>query len=210
MNFSSSSRKLTVLFILIAMSVLLTSCDRYARYSVLSFFFDGVPHPDAQPEQAYTEKGDKPARPAAMPQFSHPSRNIKDPCSFCHESRSNMLIPAKDVCIKCHGNIRNKLAYIHPPAAVDCFLCHDVHNGKTVNMIKETGDSLCYNCHYSKDGLELTDKTGTAHAMAVKEKLPCLSCHNPHGGNSSDFIITGAETPAGTDNKTAQVTKELI
>ena len=199
-------RKIMILLFLVMTGISHTGCDKYARYRVLKFFFDGVPNPYEQPKlQAFDKSEEKQIKTASQPAGTHPTRSIKDPCSFCHESSASMLIPAKDLCIKCHGYIRSSLAYIHPPAATDCFICHDVHNGVTTDLLKVTGDALCCNCHYPEEKKGFAKKS-KAHKAVADKGLGCLICHDPHGGNEGYFLTAKAQG-AITDNTTIEVTK---
>jgi hypothetical protein len=47
-----SYRTPLILAVLCALLCVATGCDKYSRHQVLSFLFDGVPHPDAPQKKA--------------------------------------------------------------------------------------------------------------------------------------------------------------
>src|SRR4030042_843662 len=135
MGIRGQERIIVSFFILATLILFSTSCDKYIRYRVLNFFFDGVPHPD-KPQESKEPVGVKTARlkqieraesPPAPPRYKHPPAEGKDDCSFCHGPMNRMVLPPKDMCLKCHTHVKGNLAFIHGPAVVDCVVCHNVH-----------------------------------------------------------------------------------
>ncbi|MEW6374959.1 MAG: cytochrome c3 family protein [Thermodesulfobacteriota bacterium] len=184
-------RPFVIFFLLFTFLWILTGCDKNARYGVLNFFFDGVPHPDEQlkkeePASAKTAKAGQLKRaelPPETPRYKHPPAEGKDDCSFCHGSISRIVIPPKDICLKCHEHLKEKRPFIHGPAAVDCVVCHNVHESETKTLLRKIGNILCFDCH-SKEEIQKADP----HKELKEEELVCLSCHDPHGGKDKFFL----------------------
>jgi predicted CXXCH cytochrome family protein len=181
---------IAVLLIAILFIWPLTGCDKYTRYKVLNFFFDGVPHPDGEPKKgepvAVSAKAEKPTR-AEQPQqavlHKHPPAEGKDDCSFCHGPVNRMVLPSKDICLKCHEHVKDKRPFIHGPAAVDCVVCHNVHESQVKTLLKKVGNMACFECH-DKEGIQKTEP----HKEMKEDELVCLSCHDPHGGKDKFFL----------------------
>ncbi len=188
------SRKMIILFALLGMYLFFSGCDRYARYRALNFFFDGVPHPDdtlkkkTEPVTAGSAgQAQKPANALLPTQFSHPSENVKESCSFCHESITNMVIPPRDICLKCHSHIKDTRPFLHGPAAIDCLVCHDVHKSEVKTLLRKIGNFLCFDCHYIGAEKKMLEKT-EAHRELTDDEIVCLQCHDPHGGSDRFFL----------------------
>jgi predicted CXXCH cytochrome family protein len=188
--------QLLAYFVLIISQVgFMLGCDRYARYRALYTVFDGVPHPDekiVKPREAelavILEGGqlDKTKAFLPPPQYKHPAADAKDECSFCHGPLYNMVTPPKDMCLKCHTQVKENLAYIHGPAALDCVVCHDVHKSPTKTLVTKTGNPLCFICHYSENKDKLRE--AEAHKELEEDNPLCISCHDPHGGRDRYFL----------------------
>lgn len=185
------NRPCVIFFLLLTSFLIFTGCDKYARYRALNFFFDGVPHPDeplkeeksASVKTAKVEETKKVELPLKLPRYKHPPAEGKDDCSFCHGPVSRITVPPKDMCLKCHEHLKENRPFMHGPAAVDCVVCHNVHDSPTKNLLRKVGNIVCFDCH---------DKTGIVNAEPHKElkeeELVCLSCHDPHGGKDKFFL----------------------
>jgi predicted CXXCH cytochrome family protein len=163
---------------------MLMGCDKYSRYRVLNLFFDGVPHPDEPPKKevsapvktAKAEQQEKTNLPSAPTKYIHPAAEGKDDCSFCHGSMKNVVMPPRDICLKCHEHLKENRPFIHEPAAADCMACHNPHESSTKTLLTKTGNPLCFDCH-SRQDVEKAEVHG-----GLKADELCLSCHDPHGG----------------------------
>src|SRR4030042_7100449 len=181
-------RPFIILFLLFAFLWILTGCDKYARYRALNFFFDGVPYPDEQlkkeePASVKTAKAEETKKvelPPQTPRYKHPPAEGKDDCSFCHGPVSRIIIPPKDMCLKCHEHLKENRPFMHGPAVVDCIVCHNVHESQTKTLLRKVGNILCFDCH---------DKAGVVNGEPHKElkevEFVCLSCHDPHGSKDT-------------------------
>jgi predicted CXXCH cytochrome family protein len=185
---------LLILFPLLMPLFIAAGCSRYARYRVLSFVFDGVPYPDqinTAERPAETGQADKRKQIIKLSQdtnqkFRHPASVNNDDCSLCHNTLNNMEIPPKDMCLKCHVDIHSSRLFIHGPAALDCVVCHNVHESKTKMLLIKDDNSLCFECHYSDNKSNMFKTEG--HSRLKNEELTCLECHDPHGGNDRFFL----------------------
>jgi len=182
---------LTVLLSILAPVWMLTGCNKYTRYKVLTAVFDGVPHPDAVREEVTAlEKvpfGDQEGRVAVLPvRYTHPSAGTEGGCALCHGPPKELVIPGKDMCVRCHAHVTEKKPFIHGPAVLDCIVCHEPHESKTKTLLKIIGNELCFECHY-RQNREDAYKT-EEHRNLEEEEYVCLACHDPHGGKDRFFV----------------------
>jgi len=125
-------------------------------------------------------------------------------CSVCHSphgsnEKYNMRLPEGQMCMSCHQKIREQSNSfnLHPPfAAGKCTDCHDPRaSGNPTFFLKGKGSGLCFKCH-DEQGMEghrhpvEVVPTHTYPGMRLSEfgELICLSCHNPHGGDSESLL----------------------
>ncbi|MEI6128410.1 MAG: cytochrome c3 family protein [Pseudomonadota bacterium] len=185
MNMGARLSAAAPLLLLIALCCA-AGCDKYTRYRTLNFFFDGVPHPDAQAraeQEALLKSG---SGPLAKIKYKHPASGKADECSICHGSRFNVGSLPRDMCLQCHTAIKKNRSFIHGPAAIDCIACHDIHESETKTLLRKTGNTLCFQCHYRIDKGLITKIE--AHKDFKEDASQCLSCHDPHGGSDRFFI----------------------
>lgn len=182
------------LFVLAVFLLVLAGCNRYARYRVLNTFFDGVPHPDdvsVAEDAAAIEMSEEEQvrlgriRPIKI-RYRHPSAGAEGECTLCHGDTKALVIPGKDMCVKCHTQVKEKKSFVHGPAVLDCIVCHDPHESKVKALLKVLGNELCFACHY-RDNREDAYKA-EAHKEVEGEEFLCLACHDPHGGNDRFFV----------------------
>jgi hypothetical protein len=87
----------------------------------------------------------------------------------------------------CHQNLA-QTRYIHGPVAAEsiraggCVMCHTPSDKKCTpnspgKFTLKTKD-MCLACHEKG--------TGTQHSS---KQVKCLSCHNPHGSNTSSYLL---------------------
>jgi predicted CXXCH cytochrome family protein len=185
---------MTVLLLVLAPVWMLTGCNKYTRYKVLTAVFDGVPHPDDRTEEVTgleeVSLGDEEWRLAALPvRYTHPSAGTEGGCALCHGPPKDMVIPGKDMCVRCHAHVTDKKTFIHGPAVLDCIVCHEPHESKTKSLLKIIGNELCFECHY-RQNREDAYKTEEHRDMEEMEYV-CLACHDPHGGKDRFFVKKG-------------------
>jgi predicted CXXCH cytochrome family protein len=172
-------------------ALLVCACSPDARYRTLSFFFDGVPDPNAPPppeRRTYVtdlKPGEDPAarRPARRLVSVHPPY-AEDDCTACHNLNTGMLtLPIREgLCNICHADVTEGLDYLHGPVAVaDCVACHHYHASTYIDLLLDEPDQICLRCH------ELEKLTNPPHDALVKA-APCAQCHDPHGGGNRHFL----------------------
>jgi predicted CXXCH cytochrome family protein len=193
-------------------SILSMGCSVRKNYKTLSFFFDGVPDPNAPLA--------RPSGPAgsAAPTYGYevvakmyrhkPYADGK--CDACHEPDKKHLLTVKaELCIKCHAPATTQYPTMHAPVAIgQCLWCHEPHESDSPKLLKTTAPQLCLQCH--DQGLLPSDIP--AH---LSDQANCLFCHTGHGGTKPSMLLvdnptvsrladrlTPATQPASTDDST--------
>jgi predicted CXXCH cytochrome family protein len=160
-----------------------------------------VPHPDDVPvaeEAASIELSAEDQirlrrmRPIKV-RYRHPSADAEGECALCHGDTKALVIPGKDMCVKCHTQVKEKKSFIHGPAVLDCIVCHDPHESKVKALLKVMGNELCFACHY-RDNRDDAYKA-EAHKEVEGDEFLCLDCHDPHGGNDRFFVKEVVRVP---------------
>ena len=179
---------IVVVACIVMSSPVISGCNRHARYRTASFFFDGVPNPDEPPRKTAAEDGGQSGITVPAPIYKHPAAGENNECSLCHGAGmpSKFTIPPPDICLNCHSKIKEDRAFIHAPAALDCLVCHDIHQSTEKSLVRKTGNLLCLGCHYREPTKEARETA--AHRDVPEDKFYCLSCHDPHGGDTKDYI----------------------
>jgi predicted CXXCH cytochrome family protein len=120
----------------------------------------------------------------------------------------------KRICGECH---QFDFPFEHKVISLfGCTSCHTPHGGSNQKFLKKEGNDLCLSCHLKETEIEkklgvkfpkikLDDKMERGHptiSHIVKgnikkqkgmvppkdmEEITCLSCHNPHGGQSNNL-----------------------
>ena len=102
-----------------------TGCSVERNYELLSFFFDGVPNPNALPILAAS--GD-PATIRASATYSAHTPYLEGECATCHGQGFTMRGIDVGVCLDCHAEVPDEHRYMHGPVAVGaCLVCHVPH-----------------------------------------------------------------------------------
>lgn len=188
--------------VIVATMAVMAACSVEENYPTLSFFFDGVPDPNAPaddgtaPGQLLSEavaaaRAASLARTVPVLDISH-HRPVRDRrCHECHliedpRGRSGLNIgmptlvaPIEELCLRCHDFSDRR--YVHGPVANGlCVRCHLAHQSIHPHLLR-TDDipSLCSSCHI--DELFVTKDL---HATFGEER--CTACHNPH---ASDHLM---------------------
>lgn len=89
-------------------------------------------------------------------------------------------------CSVCHDVVEG-VDQVHPPAADDCTICHDVSiagDATTVELM-DTEPGLCLVCH--------DELTAAVEADVETPHFPvtdsCLTCHDPHGSDQPSVLV---------------------
>lgn len=166
---------------------LAVGCNPKKHYKLLSFFFDGVPDPNA-PARSTARAGrntaDKPERPVI---FSTHKPFEEENCKACHKGdptdiKSLLTTTDSTICMDCHQPLVQKFPVMHGPvAAKACLWCHAPHTSSEPLLLRAATPDLCMQCH---DRQLLGDKPPD-HQDA---KADCLSCHFGHGADKRFFL----------------------
>ncbi len=167
-----------------------SGCSPEKYYKQLSFFFDGVPNPEAiaKARAAGTLKED--IRKSKTYSVHKPFAD--DNCAACHSERYKLTNQDSSVCMQCHADRTTEYPKMHGPvAAVACLWCHSPHESAEAHLLKNEGRQVCLQCHES--GM-LSAERVAAHADVSRN---CLDCHAAHGGTAAFFLRPGvtANTP---------------
>jgi predicted CXXCH cytochrome family protein len=179
------------------------------RYKTLSFFFDGVPNPDAP----------KVVRTAAVAttgpgQVKHLIASTHKPfadnqCDACHRSSAGQIMDfeeAYSACVRCHKDVTTKYARMHGPVArAACRWCHTPHEATEPVLLKMPVIKVCTQCHDQ----QLLGSNPPQHGDGITS---CIACHNGHGGTQALFLkpdwkaewpkLQAASNPATTNSAT--------
>ncbi len=189
-----SIRRLLVIVGVLSAALAWPACAPEARHRVLTFFFDGVPEPGAEPTVGYdspfTALADGEAGPGQKREpvrsFSHtPFRENR--CRSCHDLSTGGVLRTdrEGLCAGCHQELNNQLPYVHGPVAINaCQDCHHAHASAYPSILLDEAEVLCQQCH-ALAGLITCEISG------AEEAQPCLECHAAHGGNNRFFLKRG-------------------
>ena len=109
--------------------------------------------------------------------------SVETQCINCHNPHGgdNEFVLRRESCYKCHDDFKNKYKYLHGPVNSNaCYLCHSHHIQGTASLTR-TGKDICLMCHDSESVFKNEN-----HKSAENEK--CTTCHNPHGGDTRNFL----------------------
>ena len=169
-------RRLTVVVVLSMIGVI--GCSTSAsRYKVVSFFFDGVPNPDAS-KLVVRQKS------TGRPIYVH-QPYAEQKCDSCHTSTQDIFARAMvptERCLSCHPNVVAKYAKMHGPvASMECMQCHSGHQSLEPHLLKVASPKLCLNCH-------LPATLSVATAAHTDLTVSCIDCHSGHGGEDTRML----------------------
>lgn len=183
-------------------ALLLAACSTpQERHRVLSFFFDGVPDPDAPApvaEAAAEDGGPSASGEAARGSLHEPFAERQ--CKACHDT-TRRLAAAGDAmrgegawaaCRRCHADpavvgedahIVREGEWLHGPVALGaCAACHVGHKSGFPYLLRfERTEGACRGCHEGVDR-----RSGSMFT------LDCITCHDPHAAvRSGDLLLRG-------------------
>jgi len=179
---------ITITSVLVLLPMLI-GCDAETKYKILTFFFEGVPDPNAvdvnsvgrvilNPHAEKTRTVVVTNKPVDKQRRSTRHKPAKK-CNNCHEGkiglgRRTTIEPVPVLCYSCHTNYHEMPGYMHGPVIVgDCTFCHDAHQSKYVYLQKDREPDLCYRCHMKNDIGSITGHEDKLEAI-------CTDCHDPH------------------------------
>lgn len=153
-------------------------CSVEKNYKMLSFFFDGVPDPNAPDRYGGLAM-------AQSPTYSEHQPFTQEACLECHEDPSDMTLAKNDssMCSKCHVDVAYEYSYMHGAVLGEaCLMCHNPHYSALANLLRDDGPGMCTQCHQVKD-----DGLNLSHSDLERN---CIDCHAGHGGDSPFFLLS--------------------
>ncbi len=177
--------------LLVVIALICVGCSAATRRDVTSYIFDGVPAPPVPEEycaawlaarQDQTSSARRQAK--AEPEGSSHRPYKEKECTKCHDTSKlgGLILPRKELCLKCHDYII-KGAYGHAPAvAGDCLVCHLPHDSVYPSLLKQKKTTICGLCHVERRTAQ------SLHERAAQAKIACSDCHDPHAGNLPYFV----------------------
>ena len=161
------------------------------RYRVLSFFFDGVPDPDAPSRVVTNETGQKVV--AATHIVSQHKPYLENRCPVCHNSPNGEVQDfelAYNACVTCHKQVSSEKPWMHGPVARgQCKWCHTGHMSTEAALLRDTPINVCTQCHDS----QLLGNNPPEH---LDGQTSCLQCHYGHGAQGRYFLKPQPTAPA--------------
>ena len=158
-------------------------CTPQKKYQVLSFFFDGVPDPNAPPGSAAEAANlAATARLRHVPAYRH-KPFVEGICQPCHLQNLDVdLAHVKEECLSCHPQVEGQFAVMHRPLVTgQCLWCHAPHESELPHLLRADSANLCVQCHdprmLSPQPIQHTQPSGN-----------CLSCHAGHGGSTPALL----------------------
>ena len=167
------------------------------RYQVLSYFFDGVPDPDAAKQKiAEDNAGTNRVLTAAIISRHKPYVEAGSDTAKCDEychGRAGIVLDfdqAYQSCVKCHAKVSTSKEKMHGPVATAaCKYCHAPHESTQEYLLKDDPVKVCTQCHQP-------NLLGDKPAEHRDGTTSCLNCHFGHGGHDSYFLKPTAPAPA--------------
>lgn len=119
-------------------------------------------------------------------QSVHAGRGLA--CTSCHEIHETDKVREKltqpEVCFTCH---KDKRVQVHKPSRhpilegkVVCGDCHNPHGANYRQLVKDSVNETCFQCHMEKRGPFLY-----SHQPVTED---CTICHQPHGSTISPML----------------------
>lgn len=165
-------------------------CSIEKNYATLSFFFDGVPNPEAKARASAASGVTANMRSSATYTLHKPFAG--DQCIECHESQLKITSRDSGICLKCHKDEPTRYPRMHGPVAAGaCLWCHAPHESAEAHLLRKPAREVCAQCH---DRTLLSSEFVPEHAGDSDRS--CLDCHSGHGGPASMFLKEGISRPA--------------
>lgn len=172
---------------LVSISILIGCSNPQKRYEVLSFFFDGVPDPNAEQKEM--------ARAQAEGHLTVVHKPYADnQCNSCHLNTNDIFARAQvreDICLTCHADTVTAHPVMHGPVVNNaCSMCHSPHSSAVPHLLRQPAPAVCTQCHEPAI-MELM------HQQPLDPKASCIECHSGHGGTDHRLLLASApELPA--------------
>jgi predicted CXXCH cytochrome family protein len=163
-------------------AILMLGCSSpEKRYQVLSFFFDGVPDPNAPVHVIGSKVGDSTGNRTVVHK-----PYADNQCNSCHLNTNDIFARAQvreDLCVSCHAGTPVQYAVMHGPVVNNaCQMCHVPHSSALPHLLRQPSPGLCTQCH-EPGGLALM------HKQPLDPKASCIDCHSGHGGSDHTMLL---------------------
>jgi predicted CXXCH cytochrome family protein len=171
-----------------AVAALSAGCSTAKHHRVLSFFFDGVPEPEAAVSatpEVQAAVGRQLVRPGEHGPFAAKL------CDSCHDSQATnaLVAPVEQLCVRCH-ELGEAKAYVHGPlASGGCTVCHDPHRSANRFLLVSASDGFCLSCH-DRAALSVAPGPDGVDAHAG-EAANCTDCHEAHMSDRRHLLREG-------------------
>jgi len=125
-------------------------------------------------------------------------------CLMCHDGKGRnpklaVVTPVDTTCANCHEKSWSGKKYEHgPTAAGNCTTCHNPHAADKAYFLRMSPADLCASCHEEilRRPHVISSPIGNgSHPVRLSpdpfnptKDFTCISCHNPHGSDSSVFL----------------------
>ena len=182
--------RLIILALVLVPTALAAGCSIEEHYELLTFFFDGVPDPNAPVASPGAPGG---VRVPGAVYYTHQPYE-EEACAECHQASRRLMLTRVEptVCLKCHPDVPAQYPNMHGPVVANaCLWCHAPHESTIQPLLDAPAPELCLQCH----GLEMmTLPQPPEHEDLERD---CLECHRAHGGEDPYFLLN---EPAGGES----------
>ncbi|MGD0139234.1 MAG: cytochrome c3 family protein [Tepidisphaeraceae bacterium] len=191
-HFRFGRRPVYAMAILAILSMLAVGCSVAKNYKTLSFFFDGVPDPNAPVATPVSMSVAGPNGELAPVKMYRHKPFAEGKCAECHAADKKHLVTVKaELCVKCHAPAVKQYPVMHAPVAIgQCLWCHEPHESDSPKLLKTTAPELCLQCHDQN----LLSSDVKSHQLA--DQANCLDCHTGHGGAKPSLLLADNPTVA--------------
>lgn len=139
-------------------------------------------------------------------------------CSYCHlpdsePNRHRLTASEAELCNSCHVGKTEEFEqrrFAHGPVGVGlCTICHDPHASNQKAYLRAKPNEVCLACHEGLDqgthvvrgvGGKGHPLSGPVNPLDERKEFSCVSCHDPHGGESQFLFVRGVQTKFGLCN----------
>jgi predicted CXXCH cytochrome family protein len=195
---SRQRKRLVLLALIVLPTALGPACSIEEHYELLSFFFDGVPNPNAPIVSPGAPGG---VRVPGAVYYTH-QPYAEEACAECHGTTRRLMLTRVEptVCLNCHPGVPVQYPHMHGPVVANaCLWCHAPHESTIQPLLQAPAPELCLQCH----GLEMmTVPQPPEHDDLQRD---CLECHRAHGGEDLFFLTNepAAEEPGSEPSEPA-------
>ena len=194
-----SARRWGMLIILVLLCTAWIGCSTKKNYKLLSFFFDGVPDPNAPPHPVGQPDAVGAVGKPTLPVLSTHKPFGDNNCTACHkggrEAGFELSAVNASICMDCHEKVLRAYPMMHAPvAARACLWCHNPHDSPSPSLLRDPAPAVCTQCHEK----ELLGAKPPEHLLPDAK---CLDCHIGHGGVKRYQLR--ADLPTGTTRPTS-------